>query len=239
MRYLYSVYCICTFAALFLLLLPVFIFLGFFGEKGRKISWRLLRLWGFVWLFLIGMSVRVHYRSGKPASGKNYIVIANHVSYLDTVMIFRAIPFYAKPLAKAELAKIPLFGLLYKQIAVLVQRDNKESKNKSIQALKKHLEHSGSIFIFPEGTFNETEAPLAHFYDGAFRIAKETHTPILPVLFPDTKKRLHYSSVFSFKPGVSRAVFLSEISVEEIAALDVAQLKERVRNNMLAVLEQL
>jgi len=239
LRYLYSVYCIITFAVLFLLFLPFFVLLGFFGEKGRKVSWRLIRIWGFVWLFLIAMPVRIHYRAGKPDTGKNYIVVANHLSYLDTAMIFRAIPFYAKPLAKAELAKIPLFGLLYKQVTVLVQRDNKDSKNKSIKQLKEHLEHSGSIFIFPEGAFNETEAPLMHFYDGAFRIAKETHIPILPVLFPDTKKRLHYSSVFSFKPGISRAVFLPEISAAEIAILDVAQLKERVRNSMLAALEQL
>lgn len=239
LRYLYSIYCILTFAVLFLLFLPFFVLFGFLGEKGRRASWKLIRIWSFVWLFLMAMPVRVYYRAGKPDTKKNYIVVANHVSYLDTAMIFRAIPFYAKPLAKAELAKIPLFGMLYKQVAVLVQRDNKDSKNKSIQQLKKHLDQSGSIFIFPEGTFNETDAPLMHFYDGAFRIAKETHIPILPVIFPDTSKRLHYSSIFSFKPGISRAVFLPEISADEIAQLDVAQLKERVRNSMLSALEQL
>ncbi len=239
MRYLYSIYCIITFVVLFLLFLPFFVCFSFLREKGRKASWRLVRVWGFIWLFLIAIPVKVIYSAGKPDSGKNYIVVANHISYLDTAMIFRAIDFYAKPLAKAELAKIPLFGFLYKQIAVLVQRDNKTSKNKSIHQLKKHLEHSGSIFIFPEGAFNETEDLLMSFYDGAFRIAKETNTPILPVLFPDTKKRLHYRSIFSFSPGISRAVFLREIHMEDMAGLDVAQLKEQVRNIMLNALKQL
>jgi 1-acyl-sn-glycerol-3-phosphate acyltransferase len=39
--------------------------------------------------------------------------------------------------------------------------------------------------MFPEGTFNETNAPLKDFYDGAFRIAIETKTAVKPVLFLD------------------------------------------------------
>jgi 1-acyl-sn-glycerol-3-phosphate acyltransferase len=94
--------------------------------------------------------------------------------------------------------------------------------------LGKHI----SIFIFPEGTFNETGAPLKDFYDGAFRIALETETPIKPVLFVDTIHRLHFKSVLSLTPGISRVVFLEEVPVDGLSIQDLPQLKQKVYNVM-------
>ena len=63
------------------------------------------------------------------------------------------------------------------------------------------LKKECSIIIFPEGTFNETEAPLKEFYDGAFRLAINTQTEIWPVLFPDTVDRWHFSHWWKLWPG--------------------------------------
>jgi 1-acyl-sn-glycerol-3-phosphate acyltransferase len=82
--------------------------------------------------------------------------------------------------------------------------------------------------MFPEGTFNETHLPLKEFYDGAFRLAIETQTPVKPVLFLDAYDRMHYKSVFTLTPGVSKSVFLDEISVEGLTLKDVSQLKQKV-----------
>ena len=98
--------------------------------------------------------------------------------------------------------------------------------------LKSILKKGISIFIYPEGTFNETHQPLKDFYDGAFRIAIETKTPIRPILFLDTYDRMHYKTVFSLMPGRSRAIFLDEVSVEEFSLKDVAALKNKVYAQM-------
>ncbi len=227
MRYLYVIWCITTFIVFFLVLFPFFILLSFFRAWGRKAIWQLIRGWSYVWFFLIGMQARRVYQQ-RPVKGRNYIVVANHVSYIDTPLIFRTIPFFVRPLAKKELAKIPLFGFLYKQMAVLVDRSDSASKYKSIHMLRRALQREGSIFIFPEGTFNETEEPLKFFYDGAFRLALKTRTPILPVIFPDSIKRWHYSSLWKWSPGIARAVFLPEVAVEEFEPNDIAGLKEKV-----------
>lgn len=228
MRIVYSLYCITTFVIFFLLLFPAFLFLSLFGQWGQKVSWRVIRAWSYAWFFIMGMQVKIIYKA-RPDKRKQYIIVANHIAYLDTAMIFRTIPFYAKPLAKAELAKIPLFGFLYKQLAVLVQRDDDKSKTRSVNQLKHYLESGGSIFIFPEGAFNETEEPLQSFYDGAFRLAMETNTPVLPVIFPDTKQRMHYSSIFKFSPGITRSIFLPEVHPENYARSDIKGLKAKVR----------
>ena len=231
MRYLYVSYCIILFVVFFLVLFPFFLLFGFFGAWGRKAVWQIIRGWSYVWFFLIGMPAKRIYLQ-KPDKRRNYIVVANHVSYIDTPLIFRTIPFFVRPLAKKELAKIPLFGRLYKQVAVLVDRSDASSKSKSIHLLRRTLQSEGSIFIFPEGTFNETEDPLRPFYDGAFRLALRTGTNILPVIFPDTIKRWHYSSLWKWSPGINRAVFLPEVSVADFDVNDIQGLKKKVFDDM-------
>ena len=84
----------------------------------------------------------------------------------------------------------------------------------------------------PEGTFNMSGRPLNDFYDGAFRVAIETGTPIKPVLFLDAYTRMHYRSIFSLNPGISRSLFLPEITVDEFTIEDTQLLKAKVRSVM-------
>jgi len=131
-------------------------------------------------------------------------------------------------LGKAELAKVPIFGFLYKNAVVLVERDDAAKRAKSVLQLKSVLRKGISIALSPEGTFNMTHEPLKEFYDGAFRIAIETQTPIKPILFLDTYDRLHYKSIFSLTPGRSRIVFMEEIKVEGLTTKDMPLLKDKV-----------
>lgn len=238
MRYLYAIYAVTTFSILFLCFFPFFILFSFFGKQGNLVNWYIIKIWGVIWFILIGNNIKSIFIK-RPDSAKNYVVVANHISYLDTAMIFRTMPFRVRPLAKRELVKIPLFGFLYKQMAVLVDRANDASKQKSVHLLQNTLKNDCSIFIFPEGSFNESGKPLKQFYDGAFRIALQTRTSILPVLFPDTKKRFHYSSFWKWSPGKNRAVFLPEVSVENYSLSDIQHLKNEVYAKMEKALIEL
>ena len=66
------------------------------------------------------------------------------------------------------------------------------------------------------------------FYNGAFRLAIQSKTPIKPILFLDTHKRLHFNSIFSLNPGICRGVYLPEISVDGYTSKEVILLKEKV-----------
>ena len=70
--------------------------------------------------------------------------------------------------------------------------------------------------------------PLKDFYDGAFRVAIETQTPLKPVLFLDAYTRMPYESLFLMTPGVSRIVYLDEIPVNGYTMEHVRELKEKV-----------
>jgi 1-acyl-sn-glycerol-3-phosphate acyltransferase len=114
----------------------------------------------------------------------------------------------------------------------MVDRGNKEDRARSLVDLRRALDHGISILIFPEGTFNETEQPLKSFYNGAFRIAIETQTAILPVILLDAWDRMHHRHFFSLTPGKSRSVFLEPISVEGLTLDDMEVLKQRVYDIM-------
>ena len=77
-----------------------------------------------------------------------------------------------------------------------------------------------------------THQPLKNFYDGAFRIAIETQTPIKPILFLDSYDRLNYNSLFSLTPGRSRAVYLPETETDGLTLKDVATLRNKIYSQM-------
>lgn len=188
-------------------------------------------VWSDLWCFLIGIRHRNIYVQ-EPESHKAYIYVANHISYLDSAILPKVFRRPIRPLGKAEMARIPIFGTIYKNAIVTVDRSSTAARAQSIQVLKSILEKEISVLVFPEGTFNTTRGPLKEFYDGAFRIAIESGTPIKPVLLLDTFSRMHYKSIFTINPGRSRAVFLPEVSVEGLTADDVAALREKVYGMM-------
>ncbi|MEP6748670.1 MAG: lysophospholipid acyltransferase family protein [Bacteroidota bacterium] len=237
---IYSIYVILLFVILLLIIFPFVLLASVFGKvKGGNIIYRICSAWSDVWFLLIGIHPKKIKKTAAPRPGDQYIFVANHISFLDIAMIVKTIRQPTRPLAKAEIAKVPVFGFLYRYGAIMVDRSNAENRKKSVLQLKSVLRKGISIFIFPEGTFNTTPGLLKEFYDGAFRIAIETQTPLLPVIFPDTVKRLHYTSVLSFTPGVCRAFFLEPIPVDSLTIDDLPALKMNVYNTMKAALKEI
>lgn len=230
---LYSVYAMLLFVLLLLLIFPFVLPAALMGKlKGGNWIYRVCCFWADAWFLLIGMTAPVIFQSRKPQPGEQFIFVANHISYMDVPMIVKCIRRPLRALGKAELSKVPIFGFLYRYAAILVERSDPEKRKRSVIQLKSVLRKGISIFIFPEGTFNMGNTPLKDFYDGAFRIAIETQTPIYPVVFPDTLKRLHYRSIFSFTPGKCRAVFLEPVPVNGLDPEDLPALKETVYRMM-------
>jgi 1-acyl-sn-glycerol-3-phosphate acyltransferase len=212
-----------------LLVFPLVIVASFFGKiRGGNFIYRICQIWADVFLLLCGI---IHRNSYEVPHDRNrqYVFVFNHISYLDIPVIFKTIRNqHFRILGKAELAKVPVFGFLYRNAVVLVERTSAEKRAKSIRQLKSVINKGISVVIAPEGTFNTTHLPLKEFFDGAFKVAIETQTPIKPVLFLDTYDMLSYKNIFSLTPGRSRSVYLEEVSVEGMTIKDVKPLKEKV-----------
>jgi 1-acyl-sn-glycerol-3-phosphate acyltransferase len=157
-----------------------------------------------------------------------HIYVGNHGSYLDAITVCIAIPQFFSPLGKMEMTKIPVFGAIYKRIVVLIDRSNKESREQSVIALKKDIAGGVSILIFPEGTMNKGKAALSEFYDGAFRIAIETQTPLLPFVMINNRKLLPRINPLKAHPGILTTVFMEPIGVNGLQIQDLPLLKQKV-----------
>jgi 1-acyl-sn-glycerol-3-phosphate acyltransferase len=164
----------------------------------------------------------------KFAKGQTYIVVCNHNSFMDIPVSSPGIPGGNKTIAKMELARIPLFGIIYKRGSVLVDRKNESSRKKSYQYMKGVLAKGLHMCIYPEGTRNKSEDPLKHFKDGAFKLAIETGIPIIPAVIIGTKKMLPASQFMYFKPGKAQLIFMDPIETRNLQPGDMAALKEKV-----------
>jgi 1-acyl-sn-glycerol-3-phosphate acyltransferase len=105
-----------------------------------------------------------------------------------------------------------------------------------MQNLKDVLHLGINILIFPEGTQNRSKEPLQPFYDGAFRIAIETQQPIMPMVVIGAG-RLMPPKKFFIQPGKIKIVIGDEIDTTGLQLSDVDQLKEKVKNVMLQLLQ--
>jgi len=228
LKWIYSVYALMSFIAVMLLIFPFAIIVSFFGKiRGGNMVMRLCMIWADIWFLLIFILYKKIYESPHDKS-KPYIFLSNHISYLDAAMIPKAYRQPVRPLGKVETSKVPVFGFIYRNAIVTVDRSNASNRANSVRVLKSLISKGISVLVFPEGTFNMTTAPLKEFYDGAFRVAIETQTPVKPVLFLDAYRRMPYESIFHMTPGRNRIVYLDEIPVAGYTIKDVVKLKEEV-----------
>ena len=190
--------------ALPLVIMGPVMFLFLLKEKWYPYFFVLARIWAKSALFGTGFYYKID-REQKFEANKSYMLIANHTSMTD-IMLMLAVsnqPFVF--VGKIELAKIPLFGFFYKRSCILVDRSNSRSRMEVFEQAQKRLKQGLSICIFPEGGVPTDESiVLADFKDGAFRLAIEHQIPIVPITFPDNKTRMSYT-FFSGSMGVMRA----------------------------------
>lgn len=238
LRVVYLVYAVLTFLLLMLLVLPFVLVGSLFGKiHGGNFIYRACMFWGIAWFYLIGIRHQNYYEVPHHKK-EHFIFVGNHISYIDAAIIVNTIHQPTRVLGKVEMAKIPIFGYIYRSAIVTVDRSNAANRAKSVRILTSVVNKDISIFIFPEGTFNMTHNALKEFYDGAFRIAIETQTPVKPVLFLDGYDRMNYRSLFSLRPGISRSVFLEAIPVAGYTSEEVDLLKQKVYDVMESKLKK-
>lgn len=180
--------------------------------KRTKIFRHISRVWMRLFFLLTGCGFKI-FGEKNFKQGEKYIITCNHNSFMDVPVTTPFIPGANKTIAKEEMSKIPLFGLVYKRGAVLVNRNDKNSRKDSFRKMKNVLRLGMHMCIYPEGTRNKSEMPLKDFHDGAFKLAVETETPIIPAVIFNTKKVLPPGKLFYFWPAKLSIHFLPPIAV--------------------------
>lgn len=195
-------------------MLVAFIFIiiaSLFNEPTRtRIFHQITRIWMRIFLTLSGIRFSVKGKN-KFKKGETYIVSCNHNSFMDVPLTTPFIPGANKTIAKKELASIPIFGIIYKAGSVLIDRKSEESRKAGFDAMKKVLDTGMHMVVYPEGTRNKTAEPLQPFYNGAFKLSKDSGHAIMPAVIFNTAKVLPVTKKFFFWPVKIEMHFLDPI----------------------------
>jgi 1-acyl-sn-glycerol-3-phosphate acyltransferase len=147
-------------------------------DRNRAVAGRFLRFVG-VLLSMCFPPWRLRIEGRWPGEGP-YVVVANHQSMLDILMLSR-LPREMKWVAKEELFKIPWVGWMLRMSGdIPIRRGDAESGGEALARAKAYLARGMSVMMFPEGT-RSAKGTLLPFKSGAFRLALEAGVPVLPI----------------------------------------------------------
>lgn len=213
--------------AFFIVLMFPFLVVSILREQWYPYFFVMARIWAKGILLAMGFHYKIEHEQ-EIEQRKSYMIIANHTSMID-IMLMLAIernPFVF--VGKKELANIPLFGFFYKRTCILVDRNSSKSRMAVYNRAQKILNQGLSICIFPEGGVPVESIELDEFKDGAFRLAIEHQIPIVPMTFADNKKRLSYTFL-SGSPGLLRAMVHKSIETNGLTLDNKKEIKDRAR----------
>lgn len=185
-------------------------------------------LWARPILLGMGCPPNVTYEQ-KLEKGKSYMLVANHTSMLDIMLMLRVSKNPFVFVGKKELAKIPVFGFFFKRVCIMVDRDSAKSRTGVYRRAQRRLSQGMSICIFPEGGVPDEAVLLDKFKDGAFKMAIAHQIPIVPITFYDCKKRFSFTFL-SGSPGKLRARVHEFFETGILSEEDKSTIREEVRH---------
>ncbi len=183
-----------------------------------------------IWLWACGAKVKVIGLENLDPL-KSYIFVSNHRSYLDTAVLFAYTGRKMSILAKKELLKIPIFGQGMSFVNIIaIDRSNPEKALESMQKAKEILEKGYSVGVFAEGT-RAMPGELLPFKKGAFHLALQTQTPIVPVAIKNTDWMMGKSAGTAF-PGTIEVVFLPPVETKGYITSEISEILQKVRSSI-------
>jgi 1-acyl-sn-glycerol-3-phosphate acyltransferase len=229
LRLAYGLYAGTVFTACALLALVPLAFVPTLA--GRR---RLVRRVGRTVLALAGMPVHTHWHAPLPDP---CIVVANHCSYLDGVVLCAVLPPRFDFVIKREMDSVPLAAFLLNRIGVqFVQRGNRAGSLRDALRVMRSAAGGRSLAFFPEGTF-EREPALLRFHTGAFAAAERAGAPVVPLVLRGTR---HCLPPGSFLPSPGRIEVRTLPVLVPVAgdADGAARLRDAAHAAILAALDE-
>ena len=142
-------------------------FLLIFPNGYRPFFWIARNVWSRLVLLVMGFRIKKTLKTTLDPK-MSYLLVANHSSYIDIMLMFAAAPKPFVFVGKKELVKIPFFGYLYKRAAIMVDRSSSKSRYGVYGRAKKVLDQGYSVCIFPEKDYVDDSILLNPFKKGAF-----------------------------------------------------------------------
>jgi 1-acyl-sn-glycerol-3-phosphate acyltransferase len=230
LRVLYALWLTAAFLTVGLVALALLIVLPRLPQR-RAAARTLARLF----LVAAGLPLTVRFAEHLPAG--QCVVVCNHASYLDGIVLTAALPPQFGFVIKREMAEVPLAGALLKRLgSQFVERFDRQRSAADARRVLRSASQGNSVVFFPEGTFTRTPG-LLKFHLGAFVTAVRAGCPLVPAVVRGTRRALPPSGALPL-PGRIELQLLPALA-PAAGVLDehtAPQLREAARDAMLAAL---
>lgn len=191
--------------------------------------------WARLGLFLSGVHVQVYGREHVDPK-QSYVIVANHLSHIDIWVLYGYLGIDFRWVAKVELRKVPVVGAACVALGhVFIDRSNHERALASLEQAKARVVNGTSIMFFPEGTRSRAGEMLP-FKKGAFRMAQDLKTPLLPLTLDGSREILPPDTA-RLAPGEVRIILHPPIAVEGNGEEELQTLMKKSRAAIAAGLD--
>jgi 1-acyl-sn-glycerol-3-phosphate acyltransferase len=196
-------------------------------RKNPALFRRHTRIWARGVAAGIGLDVQA-YGTWRLDPHGTYVLMANHQSHVDIVALFNALPMVPGFLAKAELRRVPLFGLAMEVGGhVFVDRARHEAAREALAVAAEEVRRGDSLVVFPEGT-RSSRREILPFKKGGFHLARAAGVPVVPVGIRGTADILPKHSG-QLLPGRCEVHVGEPIAPDRVRSLPLDALMDEVR----------
>jgi len=187
-------------------------------------------------LHLAGLPLLVSFPERLPPG--QCVVVCNHASYLDGIVLTAALPPRFAFVIKREMARVPFAGAVLRRLgSEFVERFDRHRGASDARRVLRNATHGHSLVFFPEGTFTR-DPGLLKFHTGAFASAKRANCPLVPAVLRGTRRALPPSDSVP-RPGPLEMELLPPLMpVPEAGEHGVRELRDRARAAILAALDE-
>jgi 1-acyl-sn-glycerol-3-phosphate acyltransferase len=181
-----------------------------------------------LWLALAGLRLRVSGLEHLPEG--SCVLVANHSSYLDGVVMTAGLPPRFGFVIKHEATDMPVMGFLLRRIgSEFVDRHSAGGRQRGARRVMQRAEQGHSLVFFPEGTFDSVVG-LKRFHIGAFVAAARGGVPLVPAVILGARRSMPNGAIVPM-PGTIRIEIMPSI---EGVGREPDELRDAARDAMLA-----
>jgi 1-acyl-sn-glycerol-3-phosphate acyltransferase len=228
---LYGVYVLLTFVVLGLLAFVLVTAVPGLGITSR----RAIAHWAARAFFFVA-AIRLKIINEHELPSGACVVVANHASYLDGVVLKAALPARFSFVIKKEVSRVPIAGLLLRRIdSEFVDRFNRHARAMDARRLIKAASSGRALAFFPEGTFLPHPG-LGKFHTGAFAIAARAGLAVVPLAIRGTRHILPSGRILPKFGAIEIHVLPTLADTGNDDSASVALLRDRARARILTAL---
>ena len=211
-------------------------FVGIFNKYG-KLKYYIAQSWVNPWLW----AARAKTTFTKAVEYKNnesFVVISNHLSNIDSLILFKLLKIKWAFMAKKEVYKLPVFRTAAKSFNFIkVYRDNPYDRESINEQAKNLFKNGWSLMVYPQGT-RVDKNEFKEFKNGAFHIAQQNNVRILPVVIAGTGDIWPRGSKF-MKSGKAMIKTLEPIDMSKYNKESIEQLVKDTHHKMKNVYDEM